>query len=79
MAGVDNSFLEAALIGLEAQKRDIETAMAEIQRRLGKISIPGLGPLMTAPTRKKRRISPEGRARIAEAQRKRWAKVKKGN
>jgi hypothetical protein len=31
-----------------------------------------------APARKRRTMSPEGRARVAAAQRARWAKVKRG-
>jgi hypothetical protein len=77
----DNSLLEAALRGYEAQAAQIEASIADIQKRLGipgigPVKIPGLGPLVAAP-RKKRRMSAEGRARIAEAQRKRWAAAKK--
>lgn len=32
-----------------------------------------------APARKKRQLSPEGRARIAAAQKARWAKIKKAS
>jgi hypothetical protein len=35
------------------------------------------GTKAVAPTRKKRRLSPEARARIAAAQKARWAKAKK--
>jgi len=78
MARIDTSLLEAALVGYQAELQRIETAVADIQRRLGRggtISRPSNG---TAATPKKQhRISAEGRARIAEAQRKRWAAAKK--
>jgi hypothetical protein len=33
-------------------------------------------PLLSKPAKKKRNLSPEGRARIAEAVKRRWAKLK---
>jgi len=75
----DTSLLEAALVGYQAQVAQIEGQIAQIQKRLGTASIPGLGRFRSAnhEPRKKNTISAEGRARIAEAQRKRWAAVKK--
>ena len=76
MARLDNSILEAALLGYQAEQKRIQAAIADIQKRLG-------GKSTTAPKsapparRKKHRISAEGRARIAAAQRKRWAASKK--
>ena len=75
MARHDQSLLEAALVGYEQEKQRIERAMADIRARVG-----GRQSAATAdgkPARKKRRISAEGRARIAEAQRKRWAAAKR--
>jgi hypothetical protein len=75
----DTSLLEAALVGYEAQLAQITAAIADLQKRLGKNRnghVPGA--LSKAPTaHKMHRISAEGRARIAEAQRKRWAAAKK--
>jgi hypothetical protein len=74
----DRSLLEAALVGYTSQLSTITTAIADIHKRLGKKG-PGAIPApveRTAP-RKKRQMSPEGRARIAAAQRKRWAAAKK--
>jgi hypothetical protein len=75
----DTSFLEAALVGYEAQLAKITAAIADLQKRLGKHRDGHVtGPFTKAPTaRKEHRISAEGRARIAEAQRKRWAAAKR--
>jgi len=75
----DTSFLEAALVGYQQELDRITAAIADLQKRLGKRGGGGFpGPFTKAPAaRKKRHISAEGRARIAEAQRKRWAARKK--
>jgi hypothetical protein len=70
----DPLVLEAALEGLELQKKRIETQMAEIRIRLGKKAITGAG---TEP--RKRDLSVEARKRIAAAQKKRWAEYRKAN
>ena len=64
------SLLAAALKGYEIQRELIETKIAEIRRHLAD----------THGTREtgKRNLSPEARARISRAQRKRWAKFRKG-
>ena len=67
---LDRATLQAALVGYQRQLEDIETKMAELRRRLGR------GPAPTTKGRK-HRMSAEGRARIAAAQRARWAKFKK--
>lgn len=63
------SIEEAAIIGYEQQHREIGLKIKELKRRLnlkyGKFSKP------------RRHISPEGRARIAAAQRKRWRAQKR--
>jgi hypothetical protein len=78
MARHDRSLLEAALVGYHFQVEKIRTAIADIQRRLGDLT-PGGVPAPTYKTagEKKHHISAEGRARIAAAQRKRWAAKKK--
>jgi len=73
----DTSLLEAALVGYTSQLATITTAIADIQKRMGKKGSDGSPAPVGRPARKKRRISPEGRARIAAAQRKRWAAAKK--
>jgi hypothetical protein len=68
--------ITAAIEGFEFQKSRIDTKIAELRAMLSG------GPAQTAATpeptkRKRRKISAAGRARIAEAQRKRWAASKK--
>ena len=62
--------LAAALIGFEHQRSEIEEKIAELRRQIdGRVAEP-------APERG--RMSAGGRQRIAAAQRKRWAALKKG-
>jgi len=74
---LDKATLEAALIGYRQQLQQIETKMADIRRLLkrpdGAVSLPA-APVSSG--QQKHRMSAEGRARIAAAQRARWAKVK---
>jgi hypothetical protein len=77
MASHDRETLEAALIGYEQHKKEIEVKVQEIRSRLGGASAPK-DPKASKPGRKARKpLSPEARERIAAAQRKRWAKSKK--
>jgi hypothetical protein len=73
---VDKSILEAALLGLEQQKTEIDAKTAEIRRRLrGLGNVAAAKPEAAAPAgvRAKRVLSPAARKRIAAATRKRWA------
>ena len=87
----DPTLLQAALEGLEAQKARIEEQISKVKSLLagGSKSAPAPAPAAAqaaAPAatkkstgpRKRRKLSAEGRARIAEAQRKRWAASRKG-
>jgi hypothetical protein len=74
MARLDNTLLEAALLGYQAEQKRIQTAISDLQKRIGGKSATPKSP---PAARKKHRISAEGRARIAAAQRKRWAASKK--
>ena len=78
---LDKATLQAALLGYQQQLEQIQTKMAEIRRMLGQAT-PSAAPSSragkTATVKQKHRMSPEGRARIAAAQKARWAKVKKG-
>ena len=75
---LDKATLEAALIGYRQQLQQIEAKMTEIRRMLGGAA--AVAPVKRAPAastgKQKHHMSAEGRARIAEAQRARWAKVK---
>lgn len=69
----DTQLLQAALVGYERQKEVLEERIAEIRRELvgdGGRSVAVGGTL-------NRGMSAEGRARVAAAQRKRWAALKK--
>ncbi len=71
----DTSLLEAALIGYEQLKRNVEEKIAGIREQLGTGSATS-GP---APVQNARRpLSSAARQRIAAAQRKRWAALKGG-
>jgi hypothetical protein len=67
-----NEIITAAIEGFESQKAHIDAQIAELRQMLSG------RPAETAVTpepakRKRRKMSAAGRARIAEAQRKRWA------
>jgi hypothetical protein len=72
-SSVDKSILEAALIGLDQQKAEIDAKAAEIRRRLR--GLPGGAAKSEGePAARARRVlSPAARKRIAAATRKRWA------
>ena len=72
-AAVDNSILEAALIGLEQQRAQIDAQMAEIRRRLRAGGGAAAGQEAGPGRRARRVLSPAARKRIAEATKKRWA------
>src|SRR5580765_4569125 len=69
---MDRSLLEAALQGFEHMMGDVRAEIAEIKRSLRKDA--GTG---TQTQGKRRTMSAAARARIAAAQRKRWAAQKK--
>jgi hypothetical protein len=65
--------IAAAIDGYEFQKTRIDTKIAELRAMLSGGPAP---PATLEPKKRKRRkMSAAGRARIAEAQRKRWAKI----
>src|ERR1035441_10017459 len=67
--------ITAAILGFEEQKRHIDTKIAELRQMLaGTPTATAAAP--EVPKGKRRRISAAGRARIADAQRKRWAEAK---
>jgi|ERR1017187_3676787 hypothetical protein len=70
-----NEIIAAAIDGYEGQKKRIDQQLAELRAMLSG------GPAETAPTpeapkRKRRRMSAAGRRAVAEAQRKRWARIR---
>ena len=78
---LDRATLEASLVGYQQHLQQIEAKMAELRRMLGEkpaaASAAKRVARKAAPGKQKHRMSAEGRARIAAAQRARWAKVKK--
>jgi hypothetical protein len=73
----DTEFLAAALAGYQWKLAEIDACMADLRARIAAAS-PGLSAKpAAAPAKKKRRLSPEGRARIIAATKKRWAAVRK--
>jgi peptidoglycan hydrolase CwlO-like protein len=77
---LDKATLEAALVGYQQQLQQIEAKMTELRQMLGQgtAAAPAATRAKKAGPRKQRhRMSAEGRARIAAAQRARWAKAKK--
>jgi hypothetical protein len=73
----DPLVLEAALEGLELQKRRIEAQMTEIRTQLGKRQRPAAEMASAVP--KKRNLSADARKRIATAQKKRWAEYRRSS
>ena len=77
----DAELLEAALIGLERQRSEIEEKMAELRRQIGdgrnRQAERKSARIDSAVAPKKRTMSAAGRRRVAAAQRKRWAELKK--
>jgi len=71
---VDTSILQHALIGYQAERIKIDQKIAEIEALLnGKQK----SSANKRPLRKRRRLSAAARARIATAQKERWAKFRK--
>ena len=77
----DAELLEAALIGLERQRSEIEEKMAGLRGQLGVGRVGQAArksvAVDSAAAPKKRTMSAAARKRIAAAQRKRWAAIKK--
>ena len=80
---VDNvSLLQAALEGLEMQKKRIEDQISEVRSMLRqKATGPAVAPAAVPAPKKvrRRKLSSAARKRIAEAQKKRWAKFREKN
>lgn len=73
--------IEQIISELEAQRKAIDSAISALRGATISGSGRGASTRAEAPTRattKRRRLSPEGRRRIAEAARQRWAAQKAG-
>lgn len=82
----DASLLTAALEGLELQRSRLDEQIQRVRAMLRKggpvkaaaeTGSASAAPKAAGKPRKRRKLSAEGRARIAEAQRKRWAATRK--
>jgi hypothetical protein len=73
MARLDDSVLQAALVGYAAELEKINERIAAIQHQLNGRSTRAASPTGGAGTKPKSGISAAGRKHIAAAQRKRWA------
>ena len=67
--------LTAAIVGFEAQKKQLDSQIAELRQMLSPASTNGSEP---EPVQTRRKMSAAARRRIAAAQRKRWAGQKAG-
>ena len=65
-----NELLEHALAGCEARRAEIDRKINDIRLRIG-------GNADAEPPRPRRVLSPEGRARIIAATKRRWAKARR--
>ena len=79
-APIDQQTLEMALVGYESERQRVEAAITQIQsllrhRGLGRPKAASDGTEQSAPRRGA--LSTSARRRIAAAQRKRWAAIKK--
>jgi len=73
---LDRSILEAAILGFESQKKQIDARIGVLRQMLSGGS-PEVAATPEPGKRKRRKMSAAGRKAIAEAQRKRWAEAKK--
>jgi len=83
-ASPDTTTLEAALVGLELKRNEIDGLISKIKKQLGgkssstlSVSAPAAAAKSQGGARKKRVLSPEARKRIAAAQKRRWAEHRK--
>ena len=73
-AKLTNTIIEAAIYGFEAQKRALDTQIAELRAMLS--GAPAEVAILTPTGRPRRKISAAARKKMAEGQRKRWAAAK---
>jgi hypothetical protein len=77
--GLTKEIVDAAIEGFEAQKRRIDDQISQLRRFVVKgAGVPSSSAVTARRKSGRHRISPEGRAAIAEAQRRRWAAKKAG-
>ena len=75
--------IEAAIIGFEAQKKQIDETISELRAQLGTPAPakkrgrkPNIAEAAAAPTKPKRKMSAAGRKAIRDAVKRRWTAVR---
>ena len=83
-ASPDTTTLEAALVGLELKRNEIDGLISKIKKQLGgksssasSVSSAPVAAKSQSGPRKRRVLSAEARKRIATAQKRRWAEHRK--
>jgi hypothetical protein len=80
-SAADADFLRAALLGYQQQRAEIESRMAELRRQLGQpsaaVDSTNMSDNGTGQMEKRRALSAAARKRIGDAQRMRWAALRK--
>ena len=82
--GLDQSLLIAALEGFEAQLARLEGQIAQVKSLSSGKKVKVAAPVVEVvekvkgQRRKRREVSEEGRLRMAEAQKRRWEKMRAG-
>lgn len=74
MPTLTKEIIEAAIAGFEGQKQRIDSQISELRAMLDG----SVAPMQKRQTRGKRKFSPEALERMRDAQRRRWAKVRRG-
>jgi len=70
---LNRNVIEAAIVGFEHQKTQIDNQIAELRSML---TGPAAPAAMPEATRKRKKFSAASRRKMAEAQKKRWAAIK---
>ena len=73
----DRDMLEAALVGLQHRREEIDGKVAELRELIAKLGAGNGGNAAGRPGRRSRVLSAAARARIAAAQKKRWEAFRK--
>jgi len=75
MPKLDHTVIEAAILGFQHQKTQIDSQIAELRAMLSDGSTP-TAATPEAPTGKRKKFSAASRRRMALAQKERWAKIR---
>ena len=73
-AKLTSTLIEAAITGFEAQKKAIDSQIAELRAML--TGAPAESTATVSAARKRRKFSAAARKRMRDAQRLRWAKIR---